>query len=137
MLNRRQMIISAAAATILPGAARADFLRYTPGLVDEHLAAGETVFVDFYASWCSTCRAQERVVERLKAANSAYEEHMTFIRVDWDQYSNEALARRLDIPRRSTLVVLKGNMQLGRIVAGTSEADIKTLLDAGLSAATS
>jgi thioredoxin 1 len=33
------------------------------------------------------------------------------------------------------LLVLRGDRELGRIVAGTSEADIKALLDKGLSAA--
>lgn len=36
------------------------------------------------------------------------------------------------IPRRSTLIVLRGDEELGRIVAGTSEAQIKGLMDKGL-----
>jgi hypothetical protein len=41
----------------------------------------------------------------------------------------------LNIPRRSTLVVLKGDQELGRIVAGTRKGDIKALLDRALQAA--
>lgn len=107
--------------------------RLHPGLVDEHLARGETVFVDFFAPWCSTCRAQDRVVEELRGANSAYDSAMTFIRVDWDTYGTGELAQRLQIPRRSTLVVLRGDEELGRIVAGTSQGDIQALMDLGLS----
>jgi hypothetical protein len=36
------------------------------------------------------------------------------------------------IPRRSTLIVLRGEDELGRIVAGTSESQIKGLMDKGL-----
>ena len=131
-MNRRTLFATIAAFALTPAFAHAEMLRYTSGLVDERLAAGETVFVDFYADWCSTCRAQTRVLDQLKAENPAYEEKITFIQVDWDQYSDGELARRLEIPRRSTLVMLRGNMQLGRIVAGTRVSDIKALLDAGL-----
>ena len=36
------------------------------------------------------------------------------------------------IPRRSTLLLLKGDKELDRIVAETSEARIKSLLDKGV-----
>ncbi len=111
-------------------------LAYQPGLVEERLAAGETVFLDFKASWCTTCKAQERVIEALKSQNPGYEAAITFINVDWDTYANDALTNRLAIPRRSTLVVLKGDQELGRIVAGTREAEIRALMDLALVAAT-
>jgi len=62
---------------------------------------------------------------------------VTFIDVDWDAYGDSDLAQRLNIPRRSTLVVLRGDQELGRIVAGTSRADIQALMDVALSAAIS
>jgi hypothetical protein len=42
------------------------------------------------------------------------------------------VAVRRSIPRRSTLLVLRGNQELGRIVAGTSATDIRQLMDRGL-----
>ena len=47
------------------------------------------------------------------------------------------LSRMLNIPRRSTLVVLKGEQELGRLVAQTGKAEIKALMDTALGAATS
>lgn len=138
-LNRRHLLALAGAtatATLMPGIASAIGVDYTPGLVDAELAAGKTVFVDFAADWCSTCAAQERVITALLAENPAYEANMSFIRVDWDDYSKAELTERLMIPRRSTLVVLKGDEELGRIVAGTGKAQIKALMDLGLVAAT-
>ena len=134
-MNRRDFLLTAAAATALPMAARAA-TDYTPGLVKKHLAKGDTVFLDFKASWCSTCAAQERVLEALKAENPAYEKNITFINVDWDDYGKSELSKSLNIPRRSTLVVLKGDKELGRIVAGTARKDIKALMDTALGAAT-
>ena len=134
-MQRRSFLVLGAAMAILPLSANAEVIPYYPGLVDERLAAGETVLVDFWASWCSTCRAQSRVMDELKAANPEYEANITFIRVDWDVFADEALAQDLAIPRRSTLVVLKGDEEIGRIVAGTREAEIKALLDAALAEA--
>ena len=137
-MDRRSFVTSLAATTAATTAGPAlAFVgtAYKPGLVDKELAAGKTVFVDFYTDWCSTCRAQGKRISKLMGENPAYEANISFVKVDWDQYSNSDLAKRLNIPRRSTLVVLKGDQELGRIVAGTSEADIKALMDTALSAA--
>ena len=127
---QRRMFFTSALATLLAGPALAGSgLNYSRGLVDAKLAEGEVVFVDFTASWCSTCRSQGRTIAKLKEENPAYEANITFVDVDWDKHSNGRLASRLRIPRRSTLVVLKG-------VAGTRKNDIKALMDTALAAAT-
>jgi thioredoxin 1 len=46
------------------------------------------------------------------------------------------LVKRLNIPRRSTLVVLKENDELIRLVAETQRKKIKYLMDTALAAAT-
>lgn len=136
-MNRRKLMINATALLILPALpVLASSANYTPGLVDRQLAEGKTLFVDFRTSWCVTCAAQKRVIEALRSGNPAYDQTLSFVDVDWDIYSKDALSKRLKIPRRSTLVVLKGNQELGRIVAGTSKKDIKALMDIALQAAT-
>ncbi|WP_407491840.1 thioredoxin family protein [Pseudooceanicola sp. MF1-13] len=134
-MKRRDFLTLTAAGLVLPTLAHAAPLDYKPGLVEEHLDAGETVFLDFKASWCSTCAAQERVLKKLKAANPSYENVITFIDVDWDTYGKSQFASTLKIPRRSTLVVLRGDAEIGRLVAETREAKIKELMDAALAAA--
>lgn len=134
-MDRRSFIITAAVASVLPLASWAAPLDYTPGLVQEHLAKGEVVFLDFKAQWCGTCKTQERVMNDLKAANPAYEQKITFINVDWDTYGEADITKEMAIPRRSTLVVLKGDQELGRLVAATGKADIQGLMDTALAAA--
>ena len=134
-MHRRTFLASAPATLVLPMAARAA-TDYTPGLVKKHLAAGDTVFLDFKTEWCTPCAAQERAIDALLRENPPYKDAITLINVDWDQHSNSDLARELKIPRRSTLVVLKGDQELGRIVAGTNKSKIKDLLDTALTAAT-
>lgn len=135
MLRRHFIALSAAALTVAPGAALAVGTPYRPGLDLEKLADGRVVFLDFSATWCGTCAAQARVIEALMEENPAYAERIAFIHVDWDTYGRSDLVQRLRIPRRSTLVVLKGDEELGRIVAGTSRAQIKELMDTALAAA--
>lgn len=133
-MNRRLLLALCALAPItfaIPVQA-ADFVAYKPGVIEKALGAGKTVFVDYYAPWCITCRSQSRTLTKLIDANPAYAKKITFVRVDWDTYKSEPVSTERQIPRRSTLIVLRGNKELGRIVAGTSEADIKALLDKGL-----
>ncbi|MDZ4087098.1 MAG: thioredoxin family protein [Tabrizicola sp.] len=134
-MKRRTFLVSTAALTLLPLALQAaEPLLYTPGSAEAAMDEGKIVLLDFWASWCSTCAAQERVLAALKAENPTYEEKIVFYKVDWDLYAKETLAKDLRIPRRSTLVLLKGRKELGRIVAGTSKADIQALLDMALTA---
>jgi hypothetical protein len=68
----------------------------------------------------------------LRDANPAYDDAIAFYRVDWDEFGNGAFARSLNVPRRSTLVMFRDGAEVGRVVAGTREADIRALLDLGL-----
>ena len=131
-MNRRTLVLTTAAFALIPLAALAEMIDYTPGSAEAAIEAGETVFVDFAADWCSTCRSQERTINALREANPAYDDAITFYRVDWDDYGNGDFSTSLNVPRRSTLVLFRDGAEIGRIVAGTREADIRTLLDAGL-----
>ncbi|MFY0610675.1 MAG: hypothetical protein JXQ99_04035 [Hyphomicrobiaceae bacterium] len=57
-----------------------------------------------------------------------YNKAVTFMRVDWDTYKRHSVTTSRRIPRRSTFVLIKGGKEAGRLVAVTSEASIKGLL---------
>ena len=134
---RRSFLASLAAVAFMPFAALAETVDYKDGVIATALAEGKTVFVDYAASWCTTCKIQEDKITALRDANPAYDENIVFVRVDWDKYGRKPVATDRNIPRRSTLLVLKGDQELGRIVAGTRDSEIKELLDTALNAATS
>lgn len=134
-MNRRDFLALTAAITLTAPMARAaaGSADYSADLLAAELAAGKVVFIDFKASWCGTCAAQGRAITALRSDNPAYDA-ISFITVDWDMWGEGDLVKQMNIPRRSTLVVLKGDKELGRIVAGTAKDEIKALLDLGLQA---
>jgi thiol-disulfide isomerase/thioredoxin len=134
-MNRRSLLLSVPALLVAGGVRADDRTFYTPGLAEAAMDAGEVVLLDFWASWCTTCAAQERVIAALMAENPDYARKIRLIVVDWDSHGDGELSRALNIPRRSTLVALKGREEIGRIVAGTGQAEIRALLDAALAAA--
>jgi len=132
-MKRRNFLSLVAGLTLAPSLLFAgEGMVYTPGLIKQQLAEGKTVFVDYAANWCSTCKRQERLVSQLRERNPEYDKNITFIRVDWDVYSTHEVTESRNVPRRSTMLVLRGEEELGRVVAGTNIRDIKALLDSGL-----
>lgn len=134
-MRRRTFISFIAALALVPSLATAASVNYTPNLIKDALAEGKTVFVDYAADWCITCKRQERLIDQLRERNPAYDENMTFVRVNWDVYSDHEVTESRNIPRRSTLIVLNGEEELGRIVAGTNINKIQELMDLGLAKA--
>lgn len=132
-LSRRTLVGLLAAsplASALPALAL-NVVTYSPASLQQAVDSGEPYLLDFYATWCSTCKAQERVLEELQAENSAYND-IQIVRVDWDQHRGGDLVASLAIPRRSTLVMMQGESELGRVVAQTNKSAISQLLDLGL-----
>jgi len=137
-LTRRKFLAGCAGTAALAGPTYAaqGFADYAPGMIEDLLGQGKTVFVDYAATWCGTCARQERVITALLAQNPAYAQNVAFVRVDWDTYRKADVTTSCKIPRRSTLLVLKGDKELGRIVAGTGEQGVRALMATALTAAT-
>ena len=137
MLRRAFLTLAASAAALPAFADGSKTLEYTPGLIAERLAAGETLLVDYTTHWCTTCATQKRQIGALMGENPDYAENITFIRVDFDEYRRHDVSTSRKIPRRSTLIVLKGDEELGRIVTNLSKSAIKELMDTALAASMS
>ena len=136
-LTRRSFIASATAAVASPAFASSTVtLDYAPDNIKDELARGRTLIVAYHAYWCSVCARQERVIRRLRDENKAYND-LRFIRVDWDEYKYLPVVVDREIPMRSTMILLKGDEEISRLVAATGRRNIQAFLDTGLELATS
>ena len=62
-MNRRTFISVLTVLLFMSGMSFAnESIIYTPGLIKERLSKGETLFVDYSATWCSTCKRQEKIL---------------------------------------------------------------------------
>ena len=134
----KKLMVKIAALSLLlvavPMAAQAEtgWTIYKPDLVKSAVANGETVLLGYLSSWWGTCARQKSVLEKLRASNSEYGKSINFVLIDWDTFSSHDVTTSRRIPRRSTLVLIKGGKETGRLVAEISEGKIKALLDNGL-----
>ena len=89
-------------------------------------AANKPILVDINAKWCSTCKAQELVL------NSYQRQHpdsgITVLKVDFD--SQKPWVTYFKAPRQSTFVSFKGAEQVGFSVAETRSGEIFKQLNA-------
>lgn len=132
-LTRRAAFALGLAMATLPllspmAAHAAEPTQMTPAQVQDLQASGQPLLVVFRADWCSTCAAQERAITAILADDPTLGEAVTIALIDWDQYGNDPFTTGLNIPRRSTLVRFNGNVEIGRLVAQTSRAQIEALL---------
>lgn len=115
------LVFSAAAAYAL------EVKPYSEAALGAAQQADKPVALHFRADWCPTCRAQDKVLESLKAEPGL---DLTVLAVNYD--TEKDLKRRFHINSQSTLVVLKGQKETGRLVGDTSKLNILTALKSPL-----
>jgi thioredoxin 1 len=128
MISRRRV---AAVALLFASALLASFAlavaaeqNFTPQAFDAAQKAGKSIIVHVYAPWCPTCRAQEPTVRRVEADPKFAD--VVMFRVDFD--SQKSALRTLRANRQSTIIVFKGDKEVGRSVGVTDPAAISALL---------
>ena len=67
----------------------------------------------------------------LVTENPAYQA-VTVMKVDWDVHSGSDVAKEHGVRRRSTLVMLRGGEEVGRVVGSTRRDDIEALFKAAI-----
>ena len=108
------------------------FVTYQPGTVKAAIAKGKTTLLFYKSTYWGTCARQNRVLKKLRASYPEYNKSITFVLIDWDTYKTHDVTTSRSIPRRSTMVLIKGGKEVKRLVAETSEQKIKALLDSAV-----
>lgn len=134
-MQRRHFLASLAAAGLLPVAARAyPSLTYAPATWPELRDSVDRVVLNFRASWSITCQIKQEMITGLLDETPEYR-RLTFVDVDWDTFGpSDWVERRLKVERRSTLIALKGQTEVARLVNAPDVARIRAFLDAALAA---
>jgi thioredoxin 1 len=84
--------------------------------------------VDFNASWCAPCRAQEPVIKRLA---KTYQDRIDILEINIDQHGE--LATKYRVQSIPTLILFKDGKEMKRFVGLQSESFIVQSLDDALS----
>lgn len=104
-----------------------DIQPYTAATLAAAQKADKPVALHFHADWCPTCRAQTKVLQDLKSEQGL---DLTVLVANYD--TEKALKRRFKVNAQSTLVVLKGQKEVARLVGDTSPDGIRTALKSAL-----
>ena len=121
-------LLASASLTLAASAANAlDIQPYTPQALSAAQQAGKPVALHFHADWCPTCRAQEKVFNRLKPDTSL---DLRLLVVDYDK--ERALKQSLKVRTQSTLIVYRGTKETARLAGETDEASLRAALKSAL-----
>ena len=101
---------------------------YSAAALDRALAAGTPTVVHVRAPWCSTCRAQQPIVDAL--LREPARKDLLLLAADYD--TETALRQRLSVRQQSTFVVFKGGKEVARSTAETRKEAIAALFDKAL-----
>lgn len=129
MISRRTVAASVAvmvAAAALPSFAAST--RYTPDALAAAQKSGKPVLVEVSAPWCPTCKAQKAVLAELDKMDKF--KSFTKIEVDFDTQKDALKALKANM--QSTLIVYKGEKEMGRLVGDTKRDSIEALLSKAL-----
>ena len=96
---------------------------YSPETLAAKQQAGEAVALHFHATWCPTCRAQEKVFQSWQGDASV---PGTLLVVNFDK--ERELKRQLGVRSQSTLIVYKGSKETTRLAGDTDPNALRAAL---------
>ncbi|ACT47025.1 thioredoxin family protein [Methylotenera mobilis] len=111
-------------SVLFAGSAMADTVAFTQAAFAKLQLEGKPILVHIHANWCPTCRAQAPIISSL--LKQKYFQTVTSLRVDFDQQKD--IVKAFHASRQSTLIVFKGNKELGRSLGDTTPDGIEKLL---------
>lgn len=131
MINRRNFIAYATAAsavTLMPALAFAKTPAFTDAAFKAAQKDGKSILIEIHASWCPTCKAQAPILNGL-LETPKFKDMVSF-RVDFDDQADQV--RAFGAQTQSTLIIFKGDKEMGRSVGDTDPASIEALLATGV-----
>jgi thioredoxin 1 len=125
-LSRRavvSVVLGLGAALALPAVALQG-TKFTPAVFATAQKAGKPVLVEVGAPWCPTCKAQAPILGQLLGSDK----FKSFTKLDIDFDSQKDDLKTLNVRQQSTLIVYKGDKEVGRSTGDTDPKSIEALL---------
>jgi thioredoxin 1 len=127
-MNTLQHLTASLSLLLCMGAAHAlEVQPYTPAALADAQKAGKPVALHFHASWCPTCRAQDKVFTDFKPDATLA---LPLLVVDYDK--ERALKQQLKVHTQSTVIVYRGTRETARVAGETDPAKLKAALQSAL-----
>jgi thioredoxin 1 len=127
MLNRLGAGIVAAATCLLlllPISAHAR-QPFDAKAFEQAQAAGKTILVDVYASWCPVCKKQQPTIARLEKEKPG----LIVYKVNFD--NDKSVLKKFGVQAQATLIVFKGAKEVGRSTGESDPGRIQALVEKG------
>lgn len=98
---------------------------YNEKAFNEARSAGKPVLINVTAPWCPTCRQQKPIIGAIET------ERPDLVVFDVDFDSEKDVLRKLRVRSQSTLIVFKGEKEVGRSTAETNPERLRALIAKG------
>lgn len=127
MLSRRSVLLASLVATTigLAPALAVEEPAFDANAFAQDQKAGKPILIAIHASWCPTCKAQKPILRALRADPKF--KNLVYFVIDFD--SQKDLVKRFGAEMQSTLIVFRGEKEVGRSVGDTDRASIYALVD--------
>lgn len=102
---------------------------FSAAALNQLLADGKPVAVDFHADWCPICRAQAPIVRELLSAPEFKD--VTVLIANFD--TELALRKSFNVAKQSTLIVFRHGKEVARSTGDTTREGLVALLRQSIS----
>jgi len=99
---------------------------FTEEIFENAKASGKTIVINSYEVWCGTCSKQTKILDQ------AEKEFKDIIFLSYEQSKNKDIAQKLEVEYWTTIVVYKGNKEVGRIMGQTDKKIIYSIIEKGI-----
>lgn len=90
--------------------------------------SGDKILVDIFATWCTTCKAQSVIMNKMRAAGEL--DGVSLYKVDYDV--NKEFVKEYRIARQSTILVFHGKEEKVRSIAETNPERLTAVIASAL-----
>ena len=123
-MNRYVMLFSLAVLSFADSGFAAEQQAFDASAFAALQKADKPILIDVRADWCPTCKQQAPILSSLLASPEF--KGYTMLEVNFDK--EPAVLRQFKVTQQSTLIVFKGNAEVGRSTGDTNKDGIAALL---------